>query len=73
MSKPQFESLDQMPEGMAAGLVNAATSSALQLFRDKQFRVLSAFEQLSQTEQDRILNELVVASVVQIRPVQSFS
>jgi len=34
--------------------------------RDKQFRRLGNFEQLSQTEQDRIFNELVIASLVLI-------
>ncbi|UCD80967.1 MAG: hypothetical protein JSW26_05935 [Desulfobacterales bacterium] len=66
MKKPQFESLDQMAEETAAALVQAAGSSAFQLFKDKQFRSLARFEQLSQTEQDRIFNELVVASVVLI-------
>ncbi len=66
MRKPPFESLDQMAETTAAGLVKAAAGSAFQLFRDKQFRLLADFEQLSQTEQDRIFNELVVASVVLI-------
>jgi hypothetical protein len=66
MSKPQIESLDQMAEETAAVLVQAAGSSAFQLFKDKQFRRLARFEQLSQTEQDRIFNELVVAAVVLI-------
>ena len=65
-NKPEFESLDHMAEETAAGLVRAASSSAFQLFRDKQFRQLAGFEQLSQVEQDRIFNELVVASVVLI-------
>jgi len=58
---PAFESLDQMADATAAGLTEAAAGSAFQLFRDKQFRRLAGFEQLSQTEQDRIFNELVVA------------
>ncbi|MBW2114403.1 MAG: hypothetical protein JRH04_06035 [Deltaproteobacteria bacterium] len=37
-----------------------------QMARDKQFRRLGNFEQLSQTEQDRIFNELVIASLVLI-------
>jgi hypothetical protein len=63
---PAFESLDQMADATAAGLVQAATGSAFYLFRDKQFRQLAGIEQLSQAEQDRIFNELVVASVVLI-------
>jgi len=63
---PACESLDQMADTTAAGLVQAAAGSAFQLFRDKQFRRLAAIEQLSQAEQDRIFNELVVALVVLI-------
>jgi len=66
MNKPQFESLDQMADSTAAALAQAAAGSAFHLFRDKQFRRLANFEKLSQTEQDRIFNELVVASVVLI-------
>jgi hypothetical protein len=66
MNEEQFESLDQMAEATAAALVKAAAGSAFQLFRDKQFRLLADFEQLSQTEQDRIFNELVLACVVLI-------
>jgi len=64
MDKPQFESLDQMAEATAAGLSQAAASIAFQLFRDKKFRKLAGFGRLSQTEQDRIFNELVVANLV---------
>jgi hypothetical protein len=66
MNKPKSESLDHMADETAAVLVRAAGGSAFKLFRDKQFRQLAGFEQLSQTEQDRIFNELVVASVVLI-------
>ena len=62
MNKPQFESLDQMADSTAAALAQAAAGSAFHLFRDKQFRRLANFEKLSQAEQDRIFNELVVAS-----------
>jgi hypothetical protein len=66
MNKPKFESLDQMADLTAAALAQAAAGSAFHLFRDKQFRRLASFEQLSQTEQDRIFNELVIASLVLI-------
>jgi hypothetical protein len=66
MNSPQFESLDQMAGTTAAALAQAAAGTAFQLFRDKQFRRLAGLEQLSQTEQDRIFNELVVACVVLI-------
>ncbi|MHC4105215.1 MAG: hypothetical protein ACYSR9_09765 [Planctomycetota bacterium] len=55
-----------MANETAAALVHAAGGSAFQLFQDKQFRRLAGFEQLSQVEQDRIFNELVVASLVLI-------
>jgi HD superfamily phosphohydrolase len=64
MNKDRFESLDQMADETAAALAQAAASSAFHLFRDAQFRRLARFTQLSQTEQDRIFNELVLASLV---------
>ena len=66
MNKPQFESLDHMANETAAALVRAAGGFAFKLFQDRQFRQLAAFDHLSQTEQDRIFNELVVASIVLI-------
>ena len=55
-----------MAEKTAAALVQAAGSSAFHLFKDRQFRRLAHFDRLEQTEQDRIFNELVAASVVLI-------
>jgi len=55
-----------MAEETATALVQAAGSSAFHLFKDRQFQRLAGFEQLNQTEQDRIFNELVVAAVVLI-------
>ena len=55
-----------MANETATALVHAAGGSAFQLFKDKQFRRLAGFEQLSQVDQDRIFNELVVASLVLI-------
>jgi hypothetical protein len=63
---PACESLEQMAEATAAGLAQTAACAAFQLFREKQFRRLAGFEKLSQVEQDRIFNELVVAFVVLI-------
>lgn len=37
---------------------------AFQLFRDQQFRQLTKFDSLTQTEQDRIFNELIVSYLV---------
>jgi hypothetical protein len=64
MDKTQFESLDQMAEATVAALSEAAASAAFHLFKDKQFKKLAGFNRLSQTEQDRIFNELVVANLV---------
>jgi len=66
INKPEFESLDQMAGVTASALAKAAASSAFHLFRDRQFRRLADLEQLSQTEQDRIFNELMVAFIVLI-------
>jgi hypothetical protein len=66
MDTTQFESLDQMAETTAAGLSQAAASASFQLFKDKRFGKLAGFDRLSQTEQDRIFNELVVANLVLI-------
>jgi len=60
------KSLQQMADSTAAALAQAAMGSSFHLFGDKKFRRLASFEQLSQAEQDRIFNELVVASVVLI-------
>ena len=62
----QFESFDQMAEATAAGLVQAAANYAFKLFRDKEFRRFAGFDILSEVEQDRIFNELLVAHVVLI-------
>ena len=63
---PAFESLGQMAEATATGLAQAAAASAYALFCDKEFRRLAGLERLSQVEQDRIFNELVVAFLVLI-------
>ena len=66
MNRQQVESLDQMAYETAKALLQVANVSAFQLFQDKKFRRLAGFNQLSQTEQDRIFNELVVGSIVLI-------
>ena len=65
-TEPTLEFLDQIADATAAGLAQAAAGSAFGLFRDKRFRRFAGLDQLNQTEQDRIFNELVVASVVLI-------
>ena len=64
MDNTQFESLDQMADATALALSQAAASAAFHLFKDKGFRKLAGFDRLSQTEQDRVFNELVVANLV---------
>jgi len=61
---PQFESPEQMADATAAGLVQVAAHNAFQLFWNKEFRRLASFDVISQIEQDRIFNELVVSYVV---------
>jgi hypothetical protein len=63
---PDFESLEEMADTTATGLVQIAAHQAFQLFRDKDFRRMANFDILSQVEQDRIFNELVVSYVVLI-------
>ena len=65
-NEPIFESLDQTADTTAAGLARAAVGAAFELCRDKRFRRLAAIEQSNQAEQDRIVNELVVAALVLI-------
>jgi len=55
-----------MADTTASALAKAAAASAFHLFQDRQFRRLADLEQLSQTEQDRIFNELLVAFLVLI-------
>jgi len=61
---PQFESTDQMADATAGALVKVAINNAFQLFRDKKFRRLSSFDTLTQGEQERVFNELIVTYVV---------
>ena len=63
---PDLESIDQTAKATAAGLSQSAAAVAYELFRDREFRRMSGLEQLSQTEQDRIFNELVVGFLVLI-------
>ena len=63
---PAIESLDQMVEVTAAGLSQTAAASAYELFCGKEFRRIAGLERLSQGEQDRIFNELVVSFLVLI-------
>ena len=61
---PEVESPEQMADATAAGLVRVAAHKAFQLFRDKEFRRFVSFDIISQVEQDRIFNELVVSYIV---------
>ena len=53
---------DQSAEAMA----EAAAASAYELFCDEEFRRVAGVERLSQVEQDRVFNELVVTFLVLI-------
>jgi hypothetical protein len=66
MDRQQIESLDRMAYETARALLQVGNVSAFKLFQDRKFRRSAGFDQLSQTEQDRIFNELVVASIVLI-------
>lgn len=56
-----------MAAATACALSEAASHAAFAVFSDKQFRRLAKFDAISQGEQDRIFNELVVAWLVLIR------
>jgi hypothetical protein len=58
---PEFDSPDQMAQATAANLSQSASAAAYEIFCDKEVRRMVDFERLSQVEQDRIFNELVVA------------
>jgi hypothetical protein len=68
---PDLESIDQTAKATAAGLSQSAAAVAYELFRDREFRRMAGLEQLSQTEQDRIFNELVVGFLVLIMLLQT--
>lgn len=63
-SDTQDRSPDQVIEAATSSLAQAAANAAFQLFSDAQFRRLTDFDRLSQVEQDRIFNELMVAFLV---------
>ena len=65
-NSPPFESPKHMVQATAAGLVQAAAHHAFELFSGNKFRELAGFDTLSQAEQDRIFNELIVADIVLI-------
>ena len=50
-----------MAQATAANLSQSASAAAYEIFCDKEVRRMVDFERLSQVEQDRIFNELVVA------------
>lgn len=60
----EFESVEQMADATAESLAQAASGQAFHLFQENKFRHLAKFEQLDQTEHDRIFNELVLAYLI---------
>jgi hypothetical protein len=55
-----------MAGSTAAALVQASAHHAFDLFKDKKFRRAAGFAALTQAEQDRIFNELIVSCIVLI-------
>lgn len=66
MTAPSFSSLEDVAQATADKLAGAAAHFAYQLFSDAAFRKLAWFDQLEQTEQDRIFNELLVSALLLI-------
>src|SRR3989338_7157324 len=62
----RLPSLQKMVRITAAGLDQAATSTALTLFNDKTYIQLTGLSGMTQLEQDRILNELILAGITVI-------
>jgi hypothetical protein len=56
--------IGERAEAIAADLVQCAAGAAFSAYRKERFRELADIERLSQTEQDRIFNELVVSYLV---------
>jgi len=63
MDTTQFESLDQMAETTAAGLSPGCSKRLIPALQGQTLSEVGRFDRLSQTEQDRIFNELVVANL----------
>jgi len=61
--KRRLPTLQTSARMMAAALVTAAQHAAMAEFTNRDFRTLAGFSGLIQTEQDRIFNELVVATL----------
>lgn len=66
MTEPTFTQLEEVAQATTDKLAEAAAHFAYQLFNDKQFRALAWVDQLEQTEQDRIFNELLVSALLLI-------
>ena len=58
--------IEDLARATADKLAEAAAQCAYKIFCDKQFRALACFDQLDQTEQDRIFNELLVSALLLI-------
>lgn len=62
----EFKSAEELLEATAMNLDKAACGFAQSIYGDKQFQVLARLDKTSQDEQDRILNELILACIVLI-------
>lgn len=56
----------KIAEGINQELITYATKLAFEFFKDEKQRELLNFEKLSQSEQDRIFNELVMTAILAI-------
>jgi hypothetical protein len=59
-------SVEKMAKITAAALDQAATTTALTIFNDKTYGKLAGLGGMSQPEQDRILNEIILAGITVI-------
>lgn len=62
----KLPSIERMAKITAAALDKAATMTALAIFNDKTYGKLAGLRGMSQLEQDRILNELILAGITVI-------
>ena len=58
-----YPPIEELWQKTGHGLVKVVCHSAFKIFKNKDFRELTGFEALDQTEQDRIFNELEVTAL----------
>lgn len=60
----KYNTLPERMEAKSRKLVLFGANRALAIFRDKEFRALAKFNQISEGEQNRIFNELTVTNLI---------